>query len=51
MPVPQFEDNHSDRALLIAQQKEDKTLIQVREWARKQEKGYDYKEGVLVQMM
>ena len=28
--------------------KEDKTLKQVREWARKQEKGYNYKEGVLV---
>jgi len=48
LPLPTVTEDPSDKELLITQQKSDPSLNVIRQLADKQERGYEYANGVLV---
>ena len=48
LPLPNLDEKQADKVLLIEQQQQDETLMTVRSWAEKGEKGYGYQDGVMV---
>ena len=48
MPIPALDEKQEDKALLREQQQHDESLMSVRGWAEKDEKGYGYQDGLLV---